>query len=403
MNYLVFNILLKNIEFIKYWKEIVIYSLFIVILIRKLKKGKISKLKPHELAIILTSLIMLLQIIKSPNSVASIYTARLYIMPWIVYYCGRETILEKKDFYNLVRVMFYTTVIISLYGIFQAYVLGDSFLISLNYKGDSGRLSSGFYISGYRHIQRVTSTFAAPNLCAMYLSFLTIFFVAFKNKININRIIFYIGLFIIIITIILTFSRSAWIGLILAFLYLYKDVIFNSKKFIKAIAATIITVLIAYFVDTVFFNDSIFNNVQLIFEKTSSMEDSSLTAHFTSLVQGINLISENFWGYKYFGYAGVRTYNGILNYGVESSIILLGLDIGLIGMLLWTFTYVLIPFGKSPLGNKIKKYQIGMLIAIFVSLASLPLVRELEVISIVYSMHSFLFNKNIFDDPCYEL
>ena len=185
INYMVFNILLKGIPLVKYFKDMLMLLLFLLFAV---SNPKIKKKDFLGVGIIFTIIaVILLKTLASRNLMDSLYALRLYMMPLLLYLIYAMNPLSKLQTYKIVRVLFYLSILMALWGIFQSFVLGDEFLINLNYKGESGRLSSGFYISGFRGIQRVTSTFPAPNAFALFSNFMIFIFLSTKSVLNVSN------------------------------------------------------------------------------------------------------------------------------------------------------------------------------------------------------------------------
>ena len=145
INYMVFNILLKKIPYIKFLKDFLMIVLLMIIGAKLISKG--LKVKRQFLAVTATifgiCLIVAFRILSSSNMMDSLYTTRLLIVPLLFclgYVCFP---ISEKETINIFRTLFFLTVVLAVWGIFQAFILGDSFLIKLDYKGETGRLSIG--------------------------------------------------------------------------------------------------------------------------------------------------------------------------------------------------------------------------------------------------------------------
>ena len=184
INYMVFNILLKRIHLIKYLKDFIIIGLILVAIVTAFTKGQFKVKKKDSVAFLSAvgiGMVVLIRIITSSSIPDSLYTTRLLIVPLLFYFLYNIKAVSEVQIVKIYRVLFYLCVILAIWGIFQAFLLGDSFLIKLNYKGNTGRLSSGFYISGFRGIQRVTSTFAAPNIYALFSNSMFLLLISVKD------------------------------------------------------------------------------------------------------------------------------------------------------------------------------------------------------------------------------
>lgn len=119
------------------------------------------------------------------------------------------------DLCDLERMVWYLLgmgVFISLFALYQGYVLGPGFL--WRYYATDGRLAHSFEVGG-SPIQRLMGTFASPNQLALYLVFLIMMaaslFMALRRS---HWLLFGAGsLYLLVLA--LTVSRSGWAGLVL--------------------------------------------------------------------------------------------------------------------------------------------------------------------------------------------
>ena len=135
---------------------------------------------------------------------------RIYIVPMAYYFVMRRIHCSEKLLSIIITLIVILATAISIYGIFQAFILGDTFLEAINYR--VGGLTDAFYLH-LSDIQRVTATFVAPNTCSMYLIFTLIISLFLNQFVIINKFFLRICQSIILIAIITTFSRTGWIAL----------------------------------------------------------------------------------------------------------------------------------------------------------------------------------------------
>lgn len=397
INYMVFNILLKKIPYIKFLKDVLMIALLVIIVAKLFSRG--IRVRRRYFATLVSVLgiviIVLIRVASSSNMMDSLYTTRLLVVP-LLFCMGYIWVpVSDKQTIRVIRALFFFSVILALWGIFQAFVLRDTFLINLNYKGDTGRLSSGFYISGFRGIQRVTSTFAAPNLYAMYTNLMLFLFIAFKERLELKRQIYIIGITILVISDILTFSRSGWLGLGIAWVYYLSGQHKIKAKHVKYFFVALVFAIIGFFT-LVSVNENVHNAFDLLLRKTFNRTDASLLGHFSSISDALDIIQNNFFGYHWLGYSGPRTRMGIINYNVESSLLLMGLELGFVGAVLYVCFFVSLFKGvyKGDLNIGIK----AAILSIIPSLLLLPLIEEYEmttfVLIIVIMANNVKQNKN---------
>lgn len=404
INYMVFNILLKRIPLIKYLKDFIMIALIIIVVVTVIAKGRFKLKKKDTITLLSVEgivMIVTMRIITSSSIPDSLYTTRLLLVPLLFYFLYIIKPISEVQILKVYRVLFYVCVILAIWGIFQAFILGDSFLIKLNYKGSTGRLSSGFYISGFRGIQRVTSTFAAPNIYALFSNSMFLLFISVKNELNISRKKYIYGILIILLSSILTFSRSGWLGLAVGVLYYVLKHHKITKSQIKyfLLCAILLLIFLGYLIIV---NENINIAFSKLIMKTFNRTDASLLGHMDSFTSTMEMIFTNPFGYKWLGYSGPRTRLGLINYNVESSYLLIGLELGIIGVIFYTLFFI------GLINNKPKnKYTTGIQSAIFTTMPPLfllPLLEEFEVITfllIMISLTNSLGNKKNLNHSLY--
>ena len=96
---------------------------------------------------------------------------RTYLVPMLIFFVARRAKMDSARLLRLTRLMVAELAIIGFYGYFQAFFLGDDFLLWLGYEGNEGYLAStSFYIAYFFGFQRSTGTFISPNICGIILA-----------------------------------------------------------------------------------------------------------------------------------------------------------------------------------------------------------------------------------------
>jgi len=105
---------------------------------------------------------------------------RTYLLPMLIYYPASTIKLNSLELTKIHKILSYETILIAAYGLFQAFVLGDDFLLEIGYSGTAGHLSStSFYINGFYGYQRVTGVFVSPNICGVILGMALVTFLLY--------------------------------------------------------------------------------------------------------------------------------------------------------------------------------------------------------------------------------
>lgn len=97
---------------------------------------------------------------------------RTYLVPMLVFYIARSVDFDRRRFYFLNRLLITELAIIGVYGYFQAFFLGDDFLLAIGYpQGEEGELVGySYFISHFHGHQRSVGTFISPNFCGAVLA-----------------------------------------------------------------------------------------------------------------------------------------------------------------------------------------------------------------------------------------
>lgn len=336
IHYILFSLALKNYKILSIWRDFVIILLFIT----TLKEGKMRINRFGKIILLITAMVIMFCI--TNLCITSINVARTYIVPMLIYFPLINMNINEKDIRELTNWFWIVAVAISIYGIFQAYVLGPKFLIDMGYKSLNGRLAStSFYISNNWTQQRITGTFVGPNNCGCYLAISIIILYYFKKYTSINSKIYLIGIAIVGVALLGTLSRSAWIGTLFGFIFLKKK---NNHNINKKTIATIIGMLLGVFLVDYFLVDGKIMNIaytQII--NTLTKNDASMNAHIRYLYEPILDILAHPFGYK-FGTNGsfvLSSYSANDVHLVESSIYLMCYEFGLFGAILFFLPYCL--------------------------------------------------------------
>lgn len=228
---------------------------------------------------------------------------RTYLVPLLVYFIASSTPLNKKDYIALTKLIVFEFTAIALYGIFQALILGDSFLLKIGYAGDeNGHLSgTSYYISGFYGTQRLVGVFISPNICGLLLAFV-ICILLFSNTIKYikHRKIYLIVLFFAEI---LTFSRSALLALIIACCIMYSIKYashkINSLRVISILLFFCLLLFASYSLDSMLNGGRIWSMLSRSVFGIFNGSDSSASRHMNDLFASFGSMSEYLFGFGF--------------------------------------------------------------------------------------------------------
>lgn len=397
LHYFLFIILLKDFEVLKYTKDILITILFISSFLNK------SKNASDKIAILLSIFILILGIyaIKSDYFDLAIYNARIYIEPIIVYFIFKKLKLSEKNIKALFDCLITTCILICIYGIFQSVVLGGSFLVKMGYPLFNGELSYVYRISGLSGFQRATGTLVYPNTFGFYLGLVLIIALNYSNVLKKKRRYKNIEIVIIIIALILTFSRSSWVGMTIVIVISH----FYTKKKMK-LSKLVITMMVINIISisyAIFYDYGIFAKITHYIQGTLSFEDTSMVGHLDSFEKSFLIMKNNIWGTG-LGNNGPKAMRYLKNpILTESSYFLMIFETGIMGFISYYSIYCNILLAairqkkNKFLSNAVETNLIKIYITIFVLITFifLPNIQDMEIIAYYFMLVGILSNSNL--------
>lgn len=397
-HYLVFSILLSKFSFLTVYRDIII----LVILVLDLYKTRLKE-KKFDLFLLMLILILFIYACESDIFPNSFTILRVYIAPIALLFSCSHMEYNDVDLKKILKICVINGIIISIYGIFQAYILGANYLIKLGYPTNwyGGTLSASLYLSNYgsssigRGIQRVISTFSAANMCCFYLSCILIFVTQLYRlkKDWIETKIYNFFVIIVSLAIILTFSRSCWLGLIVFILYIISKLKkVKRNHIIYVLVASVVFLFLLVFAGNV----RIVQGIIHIIESSFSGKDTSVLSHASTIENAIEIIKSNFWGLG-LGKSGPRAINYGFNNLVESSYLLMCFELGIPGSVLYFLMYILLLIKKNT--NVITRL---LLLFVMIGFFNIPYIQEYECMAIFVILCCVSNNMKRMDIKCSE-
>lgn len=314
------------------WRDIFLISGILLLIATHHGKFKVGR---YGTIISLIWVMILSYSLISDRLALALNLARTYLLPTLIYFIIINQVFSSKFIVKLENIFIYEAAVLAVWGIFQAFVLGDQFLKNLMY-GGGGKLSDSFYINGFFGIQRVTSTLVSPNICGVYFGMAIILIQSKLDESKRNKGL----LFIVALGLILTFSRSAIIGTFLVLLIAHRKSVKKYKIKLTYIFSLLVVIVAALVVDNVALGGVVVRMLQRSISTTLNMTDSSALKHWSDLWDPIGIVLKNPLGLG-FGYSGpvVLSRYGEANL-VESSIYLLTYNFGIIGMIIYIIPFI---------------------------------------------------------------
>lgn len=336
LHYVLFSLILGELKLLSLWRDGLIALLFLYGFQRKA-----FRIGRYERWILIAIDIIMLYAIFFLDTV-SLNMARTYIMPMLIFFYVKNERFSLKESRQIVKVIWMMAVIESVYGIYQAFVLGSQFLIDLGYSSIEGRLaSSSFYIAGNWDQQRVCGTFVSPNNCGAYLAMSVIILVTLRDFVRSKKWIYYSGIMVIMLGLLGTLSRSAWAGCLAGIVLFDGNDKDKKKKLLRLILTSVTLLCVGLVADHYIFKGRIFSIVLHHVANTLDREP-SFNAHIRDIYKpALNVIRHPFGlGFGKNGSFVLRSVPaGKVNL-VESSIYVICYDIGAIGAIVYFMPYL---------------------------------------------------------------
>ena len=322
---------------------------------------------------------------------------RIYAIPMLMFFVMQRFYMDETMYNKLLLVLFVQGVGLALFGLFQVFILGKEFLTEIGY-GEAGALHHSFYIGGWRGFQRMVSTFASPNNCGLYLT--QLFTICWVNKDRLNKYRKWTGagFLVMLIGIIATFSRSAWVSLfvVVALYFIIHEK--NKKRLLNwrngALVAGVLLVL--WLLDLVLLNSRMTKMILSSIMGVVTGSDASFMKHLEDLVSPLTNILRNPLGYG-FGTSGPIALN-VLGEGtrlVESSLWLVGYDMGIPGLILYFTPYLRMTFGIANKKDTYRRTAAYLTLATMVIFCILPLYQNVDSTFLVFTFMGIARNPRL--------
>ena len=336
LNYMVITIIFNDATVLKYLRDIMLVGVLSFCIIK-------NKLKLKETDIIILLFLIMLGV-AFINTIANgggvgiaIKAMRRYVFPLGIFIVlSNIGNVDKKRWISFINFIMIFIGVVSLWGVFQAYVLGDTFLMNLGYSTvysyayQKEMLVSSFYF-GNLGIQRVVSTISNSNVCGLILGCSFIFLLMCYSEIK-NR---YKNIYILIIFAgyILTFSRSNFVALGVVVLWKVWEYI-PYKKWILSVGGFFVLACMGMAV--IQGEDGIIYKLIKWVMESLTFKESSAAGRSSIWLQAIDKIVEKPLG-NGFGIVGsLAREAGVVNYlHCENSYLALAVDCGIQGLVIY--------------------------------------------------------------------
>ena len=264
-------------------------------------------------------------LVRPPHSVLSVYAYRGDLEPLLVLVVAAFLPLSGEQRRKLLWGVFVVAVGVSLFGLYQVFVLRFPFLHRY-FVDAQGVLSSSYLAFRYYSFPRAISTMTSPNQLGFYLAIVILagLNLAIRTT-GKQRWALLIVSVVCLVTLLFSLSRSAWvalaIGLLVSFVYAPNKRMWS----VGAVGALLVIVPVAWQ----------FHLTDRVVD-TLTLRDPSAHGKIPSILQGVQFIQAHPMGAG-LGTVGSRTerFGGTIQLHSESYYVQLGMEAGVIGLLLY--------------------------------------------------------------------
>ncbi|WP_438757158.1 O-antigen ligase family protein [Enterococcus sp. AZ126] len=414
LQYIFFSITLHDNPLVKYWKEliVVVYLLLLIPKIFELKKSNTAildvKLGIWSLFYFLFLISLVISTVLFTQSISTaFFVIRRYVLPVLIFIIARNLSIDTKDVFKFFSYIFKFFSLICIWGIFQAYVLGDQFLINLGYPIKyAGRLKDSFYFGGFGSLQRVVSTFSNTNVFGATLGLILVVVLINREYINVKYYNVLFGIYCL--TLLLTFSRSNWLSLSFVIIL----VMTKKRGILSKASILVVGVVLSLIVVSALFNINMFDILIKYIESTITLEDNSAAGRKGIWLEAFSYFLDNPFG---IGLGRVGTVSDVVSTGYdrimgESSYLAVLLDTGIqgfigyygmIGSILLSF-YNRMKKSKSLLFKNINFTGVCLTIYILVMFIFSNHIYDMEITVFYFLFIGLLSNKKIYKKDNHE-
>lgn len=395
INYMVITIIFNDMTLLKYLRDI----LLVVMIFVCLTNGKFMFTR-KSLVFVFIIMFWVVATFKADSLSMGVACLRRYIFPLgLLFVVTRMEPLKKeanlKSFLKFILIFF---AIISIWGVFQAWVLGDEFLMNLGYpttylnQYKRVMLGHSYYFGGLG-IQRVVSTISNSNICGLILGSSLLFLVSCYPFIPTSKKLKNILIIAIAVGYLLTFSRSNFLALLLVVLFIAFRYVPYKKQIILGLVGLVCLGVVLLIVQG---SDGLIYKLLEWVQSSLNLTDTSIAGRSDKWAEALQIISENPFGLG-FGHVGsIARDAGVKDYiPCENSYLAMAIDFGIIGAVLYIgfMVWVINDLRKKAkrykreqdtVGYRISKGGQSIIIYLMIVMFFSNHIYDMEAVSIIY-------------------
>lgn len=337
------------------WREIIVVIICLTVALEFLRDKKFPKFDLLDALIIGYTLLALLFFPLHTGLAEAkqwLYGFRFDVLPFVFFLFLRHAdaaLGARRGL--LVRVALISSAVVLIFGIAQAVFLPHDFLMNFGYSNYLGGYRPDVAISACQQLEhtdlvcRAVSVFAGPTRYGTYLLLIAGLLLPYMIKKSSHRLLT-IGMFTLTFAnVLLTFSRSIWIGAFVTLVVLFMWLVRRRMKITIALAGVAVFFLGGLFL-SLNVEDSAHRNISLF--KSLFIRDISTNEHIAYLKEGLNLAAAHplGMGLGTVGPASVH-FTKLLT---ENWYLQIALEMGVLGLVL--FCAILVVISKKLLKKK---------------------------------------------------
>lgn len=388
INYQVVTIVCNDFVIFKFLRDILLFVVFVNILANSQGYKRVNKL---SFAIVAFVVLLVVVSIANENVGTSVVFLRRYLFPLLMLLALLwSTKYTYEGYLDLMRFIFNILFILSLWGIFQAYVLGDTFLMDLGYPSSYSysykriTLKMSYYFGGMG-IQRVVSTLSNTNVLAVILGTAVIYFITLKDEI-LKKKYDIIKLVIIVGAYVLTFSRANFLAILIVGIILIWKYVPYKKAIVICVGGALFAFMMLYFVQD---SSGITHKLVNWVVESLQFKESSASGRTQIWKEAFEAVKNNPFG---IGFGKVGSYADDTNVGEfyhsENSYLAIALDLGWLGLFVYLCIVVALVFllikTKTMVGKRNTRAGLAIILYLLIVMMFSNHIYDMEVMTFVF-------------------
>lgn len=332
INYMIVTVILGDPTILKYLRDMVL----IVLVIYTVRTGRLQY-KDALWLVLSFAVFAFMGVARGITLKLGITVLRKIFFPLLLFIvvCNMDM---KKDFSRFLKFICIFFVIMSLWGVFQAHILGDEFLKGLGYPAEYHHgykkvmLYNSYYF-GNLGIQRVVSTLSNSNICGLILGTTLLMLLISYPYIKGVKYKF-LTICIIGVAYLLTFSRSNFLALLIVGLFIVLPYIPRKEYFAMIMLVGIAAVVVVGIAQG---EDGIVYKLLIWVQNTFNFTESSVAGRSSRWSTALEAVIQNPMGIGYGHVGSIASEAGIVEgyYSCENSYLALALDNGWVACIMY--------------------------------------------------------------------